>query len=383
MTCVPGDDSRAALAWCVFREPNGDAHEQRWWTTRVGAAVNAGRTVDALLLGAGGSSGHHVAREMAARGMSLRLAGRRSEPLGALAEDLAGTGVPVECLALDVNDAAALRAVVGQVRVVVSTVGPFTRYGPPVLDACLDIGVGYVDIANELTAIRGVLARDELAKERGVTVVTGAGFGPAGTESLVLELVAELGEVPALVRVATAPARGDVTQGVRDTIAALLPEGATTYVDGVLVREPFGTGARVLTFGGRTRSMLPGPVGDLEVARLASRARNVSAFFADPSDRIEGDGFSYAYAEVVDSSGRRHVAQARVLDAVAAGAALAAEVAGRVASGARTGAWTPGQLFGGRLFTQVTSAIVTRTVKDQPHPGGAGDGGQAGAGRPL
>jgi len=129
--------------------------------------------------------------------------------------------------------------------------------------------------------------------------------------------------------------------------------------------------------------MLPGPVGDLEVARLASRARNVSAFFPDPSDRIEGDGFSYAYAEVVDSSGRRHVAQARVLDAVAAGAALAAEVARRVASGGRTGAWTPGQLFGGRLFTQVTSAIVTRTAKDQPDPGGAGDGGQAGAGRPL
>ena len=114
----------------------------------------------------------------AARGLSLRLAGRRSEPLAALAEELAGTGVPVECVALDVTDAAAVRAAVGQVRVVVTTVGPFARYAPPVLDACLDIGVCYVDIANELTAIRGVLARDERAKELGVTVVTGAGFGP-------------------------------------------------------------------------------------------------------------------------------------------------------------------------------------------------------------
>src|SRR4051794_10844646 len=115
-------------------------------------AVNAGSTADVLLLGAGGSSGQHVARAVAARGLSLRLAGRGSEPLAALADELSGTGVPVEWGTLDVTDTAALRAAVGQVRVVVSTVGPFARYAPPVLDACLDLGVGYVDIANELTA---------------------------------------------------------------------------------------------------------------------------------------------------------------------------------------------------------------------------------------
>jgi short subunit dehydrogenase-like uncharacterized protein len=328
-------------------------------------AVNPGTMIDVLLLGAGGSSGHHVAREIAARGLSLRLAGRRLEPLAALAEELAGTGVPVECVPLDVTDAAALRAAVGQVRVVVSTVGPFARYAPPVLDACLDIGVCYVDIANELTAIRGVLARDERAKELGVTVVTGAGFGPAGTESLVLGLVEELGEAPDLVRVATAPASSHVSQGVRDTIAALLPEGATTYVDGVLVREPFGTGATALTFGGTRRSMLPGPAGDLEVAQAASGARNVSAFFADPSQRVEGDAFSYAYAEVVATSGRRLAAQARVRDAVAAGAAFTAEVARRVLAGALAGAWTPGQLFGGDLFPQVTGVTVTSLTDER------------------
>ena len=327
--------------------------------------MNAGPAVDVLLLGAGGNSGRNIAREVVGRGLSVRLAGRRTEPLAALAADLARTGVPVTSMALDVGDPVTVRAAVARTRLVVNTVGPFARYAPSVLDACLDSGVSYVDIANERSAVRGALERDALARQRGVTVVTGAGFGPGGTESLVLGLVEELAEPTELVHVATVPANSHVSQGVRDTIAALLPEGATTYEDGVLVRSPFGTGATTLTIGGRERLMLPGAAGDLEVARLVSDAPNVRAFFADPSQRVPGDGFSYAYAEVASTSGRRLAAQAQVGDAVAVGAAFAAEVARRVVVGAPPGAWTPGRLFGADLFAQVTGAVVTRLAEER------------------
>ena len=321
-------------------------------------------TVDVLLLGAAGSSGHQVAWELARRGASLHLAGRRPAPVATLAEEIAGTGVMVDSLALDVTDPAAVRAAAGQVRVVVSTVGPFVRYAPAVLDACLATGACYVDIANESTAVRAVLDRDAEAKDRGITAVTGAGFGPAGSESLLLELVEELAETPALVQVATVPANTPVSQGVRDTVAALLPEGATTYVGGVLHGGTFGAGATVLTFGGARRSMVPGPVGDLEAARVVSGAPNVNAYFADPSRRVDGDGFSYSYAEVFAASGRRLAAQARVGDGVAAGAAIAAEVTRRVLAGAPAGAWTPGRLFGAGLFREATGATVTRLAAE-------------------
>ncbi len=317
--------------------------------------MNADMVHDVLLLGAGGSSGRLVARELVARGLSVRLAGRRPEPLAELAGELPGTGTAV----LDVTNPAAVRAAAAQARVVLTTVGPFVRYGATVLDACLDTQTSYVDIANEFTAVRDVLRRDAEARERGITAVTGAGFGPGGTESLVLGLVEELAETPDRVRVATVPASSHVSPGVRETIAALMPEGAISYVDGVLVRAPLGTGATELTFGGATRSMLPGPAGDLEVARLASGAANVSAYFGDPAQRVDGDGYSYSYAEVVVGPDRRLAAQARVGDGVAAGAAYAAEVARRVLAGAPTGAWTPGRLFGRDLFRAVTGATVT------------------------
>jgi len=315
------------------------------------------RSFDVLLLGAAGSSGHHVARELANRRLSVLLAGRRLELLEELARELSATDV--NTMALDVTDSAAVREAAARARMVLTTVGPFVRYGETVMDACLDARVDYVDIANELTAVRQVLARNAEAQARGITAVTGAGFGPGGTESLVLDLVEKLGETPDLVRVATVPANSHVSPGVRETIAALLPEGATTYVDGALVRAPFGTGATVLTFGGAKRTMLPGPAGDLEAARLASGAANVSAYFADPSQRVDGDEFSYAYAEVVLKNERR-AAQARAGDGVKAGAAFAAEVARRILEGAKVGAWTPGRLFGKDLFAKSTGATVTR-----------------------
>jgi short subunit dehydrogenase-like uncharacterized protein len=300
-----------------------------------------------------------VARELVDRGLSVRLAGRRQEPLAEMAGELSASGAVVDGVVVDVTDAASVRAAASDARVVVTTVGPFVRYGAPVLDACLDAGVNYVDIANEFGAVRDVLGRNAQVDAAGITAVTGAGFGPGGTESLVLGLVEELGETPDVVRVATVPANSHVSPGVRETIAALLPEGAITYVDGALVRAPFGTGATVLEFGGMRRSMLPGPAGDLEVARLASGAANVSAYFADPAARVDGDEFSYAYAEVVTASGRRLAAQARTGDGVRAGAAFAAEIAGRVFAGAPAGAWTPGRLFGKDLFPAVTGATVT------------------------
>jgi short subunit dehydrogenase-like uncharacterized protein len=322
--------------------------------------MNSERVYDVLLLGAAGSSGQLVARELADRGLSVLLSGRRLEPLAEMAGELSARGAVLDSMALDVTDAAAVRAAAARARLVLTTVGPFVRYGGPVLDACLDARVNYVDIANELTAVRQVLERNAEAEARGITAVTGAGFGPGGTESLVLGLVEELGETPDLVRVATVPANSHVSPGVRETIAALMPEGATTYVDGALVRAGFGTGATVLNFGGAQRTMLPGPAGDLEAARLASGAANVSAYFADPSQRVDGDGYSYAYAEVVVGSDRRLAAQARAGDGVRAGAAYAAEVARRVLAGTSAGAWTPGRLFGKDLFPAVTGATVTR-----------------------
>ena len=320
-------------------------------------------TSDVLLLGAAGNSGQLIAADLAARGLSVRLAGRRRGPLEDLARALAAGGATTDVRTVDASDAASLAEAIAGVGVVLSTIGPFARQAGRVIDACLAAGVSYVDIANEWAAVRGLLDRDEQARAHAVTLVTGAGFGPAATETLVLRLVDRMGAVPDLVRVAAAAQVTRHSDGVRQTMQESLPEGAITYRDGQLAREALGSGATVLTFGGAQRPMLPGPVGDLEAARRVSGAANVVAYIADPAAPSSGTG-SCAWAEAVAPDGHIAVAELVAGEGVRATAAIAAETARRVLAGAKPGAWTPGQLFGAALVTDATGAQVT--VNGQP-----------------
>jgi short subunit dehydrogenase-like uncharacterized protein len=316
-------------------------------------------TSDVLLLGAAGNSGRLIAAELAARRLSVRLAGRRRGPLEDLARALAADGAAADVRTVDVGDAASLAGAIAGAGVALSTVGPFTRRAGPVIDACLAARVPYVDIANEWPAVRGLLDRDEQARAHAVTLVTGAGFGPAATETLVLRLAAEMGVVPDLVRVAAAAGVTRQSDGVRETIQESLSQGvAITYRDGQVVREALGSGATVLTFGGARRQMLPGPVGDLEAARLASGAANVVAYIANPAARSTGI-HSYAWAEVVAPGGQAFSAELHAGEGVRATAAIAAETTRRVLAGVKPGAWTAGQLFGAALVTDATGAQVT------------------------
>jgi saccharopine dehydrogenase (NAD+, L-lysine-forming) len=321
-------------------------------------------TSDVLLLGAAGSSGRLIAAQLAARGLSVRLAGRRHGPLVDLARTLAAGGAPTDVRTVDVSDTASLTEAIVGVGVVLSTIGPFTRHAGPVIDACLAAGLPYVDIANEWPAVRNLLDRDDQARAHQVTLVTGAGFGPAATETLVLRLVEQIGKVPDLVRVAAAAGVTQQSHGVRQMIREFLVHGVTvTYRHGQVVQETFGAGATTLTVGGAQRQMLPGPVGDLETARLASGAANVVAYIANPAARSSATD-SYTWAEVSGPDGHTFTAELHTGEGVHATAAIAAETTQRVLAGVKPGAWTAGQLFGAALVTDAINAQVT--VNRQP-----------------
>jgi saccharopine dehydrogenase (NAD+, L-lysine-forming) len=316
-------------------------------------------TSDVLLLGAAGNSGRLIAAELAARRLSVRLAGRRRGPLEDLARSLAADGATADMCAADIGDPASLAGAIAGVGVVLSTIGPFTRLAGPVIDACLAARLPYVDIANEWPAVRALLDRDEQARAHAVTLVTGAGFGPAATETLVLRLVEQMGVAPDLVRVAAAAGVTRQSDGVRQTIQESLSSGvAITYRDHQRVQEALGSGATVLTFGGAQRQMLPGPVGDLETARLASGAANVVAYIASPA-ASRGGTDSYTWAEVSGPGGRTLTAELHTGEGVRATAAIAAETIQRVLAGVKPGAWTVGQLFGAALVTDAIGPQVT------------------------
>src|SRR5689334_17909717 len=108
-----------------------------------------------LVLGATGTMGRLIAREAARRGMQVLLPAIRAERLVELASTLPSG--QSRAAVVDLGNPATLEPVIAQADVVLNTVGPFTRFAPPIVEACLHSTTPYVDLANELTAVRALL----------------------------------------------------------------------------------------------------------------------------------------------------------------------------------------------------------------------------------
>ncbi|MGF7238845.1 MAG: NAD(P)H-binding protein [Frankia sp.] len=122
------------------------------------------------LLGATGYTGRLVVAELARRGLPARLGGRDPDRLAALEPS---DDPLTERALVDVADPVALAAFLSGLDAVISCVGPFVKYGDPVVDAAVAAGVPYVDSTGETTFMAGVYDRHANAA---VPVVPACGF---------------------------------------------------------------------------------------------------------------------------------------------------------------------------------------------------------------
>lgn len=105
------------------------------------------------------------------------------------------TGGDIEVLRVDATDNDSLVGAFRGFDVVISAVGPFYKFGVPVLRAALRAGVGFVDINDDWDATEEALKLHEEAKERGVTAIIGMGATPGITNLLALHGAQRLDKV--------------------------------------------------------------------------------------------------------------------------------------------------------------------------------------------
>jgi hypothetical protein len=112
--------------------------------------------VTVTVFGGYGVFGAHVARELAAVGLPVRIAGRDATRAAHAAADL-GSGH--EGVAADLRDPSSCARALEDARVAVCCAGPFSALPLALPEACLAAGVHYVDIADDrawLTRLRGL-----------------------------------------------------------------------------------------------------------------------------------------------------------------------------------------------------------------------------------
>ncbi|WP_199434920.1 saccharopine dehydrogenase family protein [Qaidamihabitans albus] len=141
------------------------------------------REYDIVLFGGtgftGGLTAEYLARHAPA-GCRWALAGRNRAKLERLRARLAEIDPGCEKLPLlhaDVTDDGSLRDIAAAARVVITTVGPYTHYGEPLVAACAANGTDYVDLTGEPEFVdRMYLAHDATARRTGARLVHACGF---------------------------------------------------------------------------------------------------------------------------------------------------------------------------------------------------------------
>ena len=102
------------------------------------------------------------------------IAGRDQEKLNELQSNLSSK---VNIIVANSDDAASLDAMTEQTQVIISTVGPYLKYGEPLIKSCVDNGTDYVDLTGEAIFIKDMMDKyQQAAKQSGARIVNSCGF---------------------------------------------------------------------------------------------------------------------------------------------------------------------------------------------------------------
>ena len=134
------------------------------------------KDIDIVIYGATGFTGQLCVKYFQSLDLEINwaIAGRNIEKLQDVASNLAPN---VEILIADSNDEEGLRKICSRSKVVLSTAGPFHRYGSKLVAACVENGAHYVDITGENFWVKGLIEKHhEEASRKGIRIIPSCGF---------------------------------------------------------------------------------------------------------------------------------------------------------------------------------------------------------------
>lgn len=136
---------------------------------------------DVVVYGATGFTGKLVAEHLlktygASGQVRWAIAGRDEEKLKHVRSEI-GAPFTLPIIVAKATDSGQLDALAHRTRVVITTVGPYQRYGEGLLAACAKAGTDYVDLCGEPNWMAAMIAKyEKTAQESGARIVFSCGF---------------------------------------------------------------------------------------------------------------------------------------------------------------------------------------------------------------
>jgi short subunit dehydrogenase-like uncharacterized protein len=136
---------------------------------------------DIIIYGSTGFTGRLVAEYLAShyrgdRDLKWAMAGRSLDKLASV-RDAIGAPSDTALIVADGGDPASLKAMVGQTKSVISTVGPYQLYGSELVAICAATGTDYLDLCGEPVWMRQMIdAHEATARSSGARILFSCGF---------------------------------------------------------------------------------------------------------------------------------------------------------------------------------------------------------------
>ena len=265
-----------------------------------------------VVFGATGYTGRLVSAALVARGAKPVLAGRSAPALAALANELGG----LETAVADVSSPDTVRALITRGDVLVSTVGPFVRWGDPAVCAAIDAGASYIDSTGEAAFIRAVFERyGPGAEAAGCGLVTAFGYDWVPGNLAAGLALRDAGEAAVAVEIGyfvTGSAMPQASGGTRASIAHVMVAPGFAWRGGRLVTERGAARVHAFELNGRSRRAISVASSEhFALPRVAPQLREVGVYlgwFGPLSRPLQA--FSLATSAVTQLPGSRALIEA-------------------------------------------------------------------------
>src|SRR4051794_21599200 len=156
------------------------------------ASNSQNREHDVVVYGATGFVGKLTALYLAEHGPAdakIALGGRSKEKLERTRAEIGGRAADWPLVVADSSDEDAVAALAASTRAVATTVGPYAKYGMPLVGACAAARAPYADLTGEILFMRRAIdTHHEAAKASGAKIVHACGFDSIPSDLGVLEL---------------------------------------------------------------------------------------------------------------------------------------------------------------------------------------------------
>lgn len=321
-----------------------------------------------MIYGATGYTGKMIAHQAKKAGLDFVIAGRDKQKLGELAETLG-----VRAAVFTLEDPKLVREQLADIAVLLNCAGPFAKTAEPLIKACIENGIDYLDITAEINVYRLAESLQQSATQAGSMLMPGVGWDVVPTDTLAATLSRQV-KNPQRLRIALQVA-GSMSRGSAISAGEIFSAGLLARVDGELTTKQdasmgmfdFGLGAvecAPLSFGDLVTAWYSTGIPNIEmfvhVAGAAFPAGDLSLLPDGPSLDELNSTPARAVVEITGADGEVHRAIIDTVNGYAYTPLAAIEAAKRALVGQRIpGFQTPANVFGDDFALSIPGTRIT------------------------